>query len=86
MLSSVQRNKKSRSSQGKGSSGEEKQQNEQRREAIRAGLLKTVELYRVCEEPRKFANKILTFCSCTTKKNGQSSQPSPSRNPQRSRH
>ena len=86
MLSSVQRNKQSRSSQGKGSSGEEKQQNEQRREAIRAGLLKTVELYRVCEEPRKSANKILTFCSGTTKENGQSGQSSPSGNPQRSRH
>ena len=86
MLKLVQRNKKSRNSQRKGSSGGKKQQNERRRGAIRVGLSKTVGLYRVCKEPRRSANENLTFCSCTTKKDGQSDQPSPSRYPQRSRN
>ena len=71
MLSLVQSNKRSGNSQEKDSLGEEKQQNE-RRMAVPNGLLMTVGLYRVCKEVHKPVNGILTFCSCTAKKDGQS--------------
>ena len=82
MLSLGQRNKKSKDSQGKGSSGEKKQQNERRRGAIQMVPSKTVGSYRVCKEPRKSVNEILMFRSCTTKKDSQIAQPSSFRNPQ----
>lgn len=82
MLSLGQRDKKSKDNQGNGSSGEKKQQNEQRRGAIRMVLSKTVGLYRVCKEPRKSVNAVLMFCSRTAQKDGQIAQPSSFRNPQ----
>ena len=80
MLSLRQRNKKSRNSRERGSLGEKKQQNERRRGAIRIVLSKTVELYRVCKEPRQSMNGTLMFRSCTTKKDSQIAQPISFRN------
>lgn len=56
----MQRNKKSRNSQGNGSLGEKKQRNE-RRKAVQMKFQKTAGLYRVCEELPKSAHKVLTF-------------------------
>lgn len=81
MLNSVQRTNKSQDSREKGSLGEKKRQNEQRRMVIRIVLLNKLGLYKVCKELQVSTNKTLTQLSCTPKEDGQSAQPNSSRNP-----